>query len=438
MMKKQQIRKPPSYDPFTLLTNDYVRIILTYLNVFDLVRSARVCRRWREIIEKDPLMFEHANLENIDSSKPLFPILKIFSRDKTIISMKLPPHATQTDTAYMFMQLPQSIQYLKFTNINMEFSKIFTRKFPNFKSLTLVNTKNRKKPFDEIEMKSFLTLKSAQELHFYSLPWEDSFISIFSEFNLQVLCIYDCPYLTNDSLYLISKHCKLLQKLLVGGSEQVYNAQISKSGFQIDLMNLKSLEIRYCSRIGDQSLDIIANSFPTLTEFALVRNNFEKCAKISDQAFKNMQDLQLQRLSIIYTRKLRDQAHINIAKFHQLRYLCLRNCPLQYDVSIWNENCPLLEELDVSGDSWVSQSFVLGIAQHQNLKIFWLGHFEHGDLDCDTKLQQYPPEGLFLESIFKKETSFPKLHTLHLEHDCNLTYWLYARISKLRPKLFFR
>lgn len=43
----------------------------------------------------------------------------------------------------------------------MEFSKIFTRKFPNFKSLTLVNTKNRKKPFDEIEMKSFLTLKSA-------------------------------------------------------------------------------------------------------------------------------------------------------------------------------------------------------------------------------------------------------------------------------------
>lgn len=39
-------------------------------------------------------MFEHANLENIDSSKPLFPILKIFSRDKTIISMKLPPHAT--------------------------------------------------------------------------------------------------------------------------------------------------------------------------------------------------------------------------------------------------------------------------------------------------------------------------------------------------------
>jgi F-box/leucine-rich repeat protein 2/20 len=51
-----------------------------------------------------------------------------------------------------------------------------------------------------------------------------------------------------------------------------------------------------------------------------------------------------------------------ISKFHNLRYLCLRNCPLQYDVSIWNTECPLIEELNVSGDSWVSRPFVLGIA----------------------------------------------------------------------------
>lgn len=42
----------------------------------------------------------------------------------------------------------------------MEFSKIFTRVFSNMNQLILVNSKNRRKPFDEIEMKSFLTLKS--------------------------------------------------------------------------------------------------------------------------------------------------------------------------------------------------------------------------------------------------------------------------------------
>lgn len=73
----------------------------------------------------------------------------------------------------------------------MEFSKIFTRKFPNFKSLTLTNGKNRKKPFDEIEMKSFLTLKTAEELIFNSIPFEDSFFTILSNFNLKILCIYD-------------------------------------------------------------------------------------------------------------------------------------------------------------------------------------------------------------------------------------------------------
>lgn len=84
-------------------------------------------------------MFEHVNLENTNKNVSLFSILKTFSRDKCIYSMKLPQTATQTDTSYMVMQLPLTIQYLTLNNINMEFSKIFTRTFPNLKSVTLNN-----------------------------------------------------------------------------------------------------------------------------------------------------------------------------------------------------------------------------------------------------------------------------------------------------------
>lgn len=39
-------------------------------------------------------MFEYINLEYIDTNKPLFPILKVFSRDKMIKHIALPSHAT--------------------------------------------------------------------------------------------------------------------------------------------------------------------------------------------------------------------------------------------------------------------------------------------------------------------------------------------------------
>ncbi|KAM3138915.1 hypothetical protein pb186bvf_008928 [Paramecium bursaria] len=67
-----------------------------------------------------------------------------------------------------------------------------------------------------------------------------------------------------------------------------------------------------------------------------------------------------------------------------------------------------------------------------------MGHFEHGDQDCDKRLNLNPPEGIFLEALFKKQQAFRAMHTIHLEHNCNLTYWLYSRISKLRPYLFIK
>lgn len=148
-----------------MIDNEILRILLSYLSIvnnniiqFDICRSTRVSRRWRDLIEKHPKMFQHVDIERVPPNTSLFSILKIFSRDKDILSLKLPPEASQTDTSYLLMQLPQTIQTLTFNNINMEFTKIFTRRFGNLITLTLKNTTKRKKPFDEIEMKSLLTL----------------------------------------------------------------------------------------------------------------------------------------------------------------------------------------------------------------------------------------------------------------------------------------
>ena len=77
----------------------------------------------------------------------------------------------------------------------------------------------------------------------------------------------------------------------------------------------------------------------------------------------------------------------------------------------------------------------MGLSKHPNIGIFHLGHFEHSESSCDNNLQEYPPKGMFIEAVFKKVESFPKLHTLYLEQECSLSYWLDVRIKKIRPKL---
>lgn len=92
-------------------------------------------------------------------------------------------------------------------------------------------------------------------------------------------------------------------------------------------------------------------------------------------------------------------------------------------------------EVNLSGNSWVKSVVLIGLSKHPNIRIVHLGHFEHSENSCDQNLQENPPKGMFIEATFKKNESFPKLHTLYLEQECSLTYWLDVRIKKLKPKL---
>ena len=52
---------------------------------------------------------------------------------------------------------------------------------------------------------------------------------------------------------------------------------------------------------------------PNLKKFKIVRNNFERCAKISDSSLKSLTRNNLTHLSIIYSRKLRKESHIYLS-----------------------------------------------------------------------------------------------------------------------------
>jgi hypothetical protein len=67
---------------------------------------------------------------------------------------------------------------------------------------------------------------------------------------------------------------------------------------------LKRIRIEYCTKIGDRAIQAISKRFGyCLEEFSLIRNYYEKAAKISDESFRYLQNCpKLRKLEICYSR----------------------------------------------------------------------------------------------------------------------------------------
>ena len=76
-----------------------LRDILKFLNVVELCILCRVCKKWKNMIAKDAFIFEHLNLEILPQNIHVLNLLKIFSGDKQIKSIKLPQNASASDTS---------------------------------------------------------------------------------------------------------------------------------------------------------------------------------------------------------------------------------------------------------------------------------------------------------------------------------------------------
>lgn len=73
--------------------------ILTFLNVVELCVLCRVSKRWQNLIEKDPLIYQNVNLEVLPSTVQVLNLLKIFSREKHVSTLHLPKNASASDTS---------------------------------------------------------------------------------------------------------------------------------------------------------------------------------------------------------------------------------------------------------------------------------------------------------------------------------------------------
>ena len=222
---------------------------------------------------------------------------------------------------------------------------------------------------------------------------------------LRELCLLNNPDLTNDIFELIVDNCFHLVKLEIGGKPKEYNPHITLDGIQIlwgsdfnyhddeeDYRIHKGLrwglvwfKIEYCIKIGGKALEMICNRFwESLASLSIIRNYYEFSAKIPDEALINFKNWHsLTHLEIVYCRNFDYDWIRNFSMYcKNLRYLNIQDCPVQESLEPLAEGCPYLEELNMGGDSWISENALVGLFQHKNLKIFHLGHFEHADIEC--------------------------------------------------------
>lgn len=351
------------------------------------------------------------------------------------------------------MSINPGLVELEIRNTKIDFDSILkTQNFSDkLETLVINDKKGRKKDFDFKEIDSFAKkLANAKEFRFIEMPISVKSISTLCDSCPYILSLtlLHCPNLTNELFKVIGRKCNRLQSLTLGGGPTNYNTTFTLDGFaQLasgsgPRLNLTKISLNYCVHVGDQTIALMSELFRhSLTEFHVVRNCYEtKVSKITDEAFKSLSHCpNLTKVSIVYSRKLGDKFPKYICDgLQKLKYLNLRDCTTQEDLSQLAISLPFLEEVNLSGDSWVDPVTLHSLAKHPNIKTLHIGHFNHADTQCDTNIADFPPNGLFIQSLFKNPKNFENVRYLFLEQFCSLTYWVDVKLLKLRPNLIIR
>lgn len=204
---------------------------------------------------------------------------------------------------------------------------------------------------------------------------------------------------------------------------------------------LRVFKVRFVTEAGDDLIRLLCRHLYELACLEIRRNCFDSCLDIQDDTLKELSACRkLESLSLVYFREFGSKfADIIANSAPKLKSLCLRACPLFESIDIW-KSLQHLQVLDLSGDSWVRPIVLQGASRLPHLKRFYLGHYDHGETSCEEIVASYPPEGIFVENIFRDPQNFVQLTDLYLEQCCTLTFWLDIRVGKLRPtlRLYYR
>jgi len=173
--------------------------------------------------------------------------------------------------------------------------------------------------------------------------------------DLESLAALRCPRLGNDVLEALGSR---VARVALGGLPEDYNEAISLEGIEAMHGKLTHVRFEYCTKVGDMAVKEIASRFcPTLVEVAVIRNFYEKVAKISDESIKFLQKCKkLRKLELVHTRRFDDNLALYLSQgYEHLKVLNLTHCPIHVSLELLATGCPYLEELNISGDSWVKR-----------------------------------------------------------------------------------
>lgn len=139
------------------------------------------------------------------------------------------------------------------------------------------------------------------------------------------------------------------------------------------------LRVWFVVEAGDDLIRLLCKQLGWLSVLDIKRNCFDNCLDINETTLKELSVcIKLEELSLVYFREFGSNiAPIIADSMKNLRRLCLRSCPLIEDIDVW---CSLqhLEVLDLGGDSWVRPNVLQGASRLPHLRVFYLGHFDHG------------------------------------------------------------
>lgn len=292
----------------------------------------------------------------------------------------------------MFQTLPATLDTLIIHNVDVDLRGAFQNRVfsAGLRKLEIHNHKPVKqtvKPYSfdpkEVEVIGGV-IKNLREFAITGCFLDDQIVKMFlSGFkNLETLNLERCQGYTSMIFLNICMLTKQLRSLRLGGSQHMYNTEITADGLDkfkaYPNLQLKHLALNYCAKVGAKCMQTISECFySSLESLELVRNCFDKCPNLDYPELKHLQRCRkLKSFTLGYSRNIDDQISELLSRWPELEVAAFPECTLQADFSNLRIACPSIKAIDLSGDSWVKYETINSMRNLPGLEILRIGRLD--------------------------------------------------------------
>ena len=267
-------------------------MILEPLNVITISFLRGVCKKFNYVVNKKADSFHNFDSLNMISSMTNIHILKILQKFSCITHFHCHSKVTTSELARFLDIVRPTIKEFYTRDSHIDFSKMFrTLRLPTLEKFVFTDTK---KVIQDVDIRSLIEgCPNIKYLDLSNIPAVDNRLITKALEKLNQIETFKLLKNTkvNYEIFLaLSLNCPNLKHLEIGGLPNEFNNNITYEGIE-SLTKLKSklkvIKFEYCAKIGDLCIQTLVQHFgPSLEEFSVIRNYFEKVAKISDESLK--------------------------------------------------------------------------------------------------------------------------------------------------------